>query len=115
MFRQLRHRLHPTECFVNAAWVGNLYSCPVCGNSIALGTDGGIYPFPRYMKYKEQIKSIPPQPLWYVQQKDQDAVRDFMLHAFDSIGDFYIIEEYLHEDEEPVQENKENANEELVR
>lgn len=93
-FQRFRHALSPKSCFEHAAWVGNLYSCPVCGQSIAVGNAGSLYVFPRYKRYKKQLNEIPEQPEWYFENYDEvrENLRQFMKKTFENADDFMIID-----------------------
>ena len=88
--QRLLHLLNPRRCFEQAAWVGNLFTCPVCGQTIAVGTNNSIFPFPKYKGYQKQLSEIPVQPEWYVPDNSLEELRQFMKNTFDSIGDFSI-------------------------
>ena len=102
------HALFPKKCFENAAWVGNLYSCPVCGQSIAVGAAGSLFVFPRFKRYKELLNNIPKQPEWYYPNDadTREALRQFMLKTFENADDFVIGADDAVEDEE-IERNEE--------
>ena len=101
---KLGHLLNPKKCFSSAAWIGNLYACPVCGKNIACGVNGKIYALPPYNLYTDLVNKIPKQPEWYFEQDGWEEVHRFMKEILTSIGDF---DDDIDEPEEESEETDE--------
>ncbi len=82
----MSHLLNKKKCFEKAKWVGNYYTCPVCGRNIAIGFNNRIFPFPRYQRCNELLDCIPTQPPWFTQQP-ADELKDFMIEALKHLRD----------------------------
>lgn len=84
---KISHMLNPKKCFQSAEWVGNIYVCPICGNSVACGANGNIYVYPPYTRYLPLIEKIPQQPEWYITEEGWEGVHRFMKETLASIGE----------------------------
>lgn len=84
---KISHFLNPKKCFEKAAWVGNVFVCPVCGHLLACGANGKKYIYPPYDRYLPLIDAMPPQPEWYVTEDAWADLHTFMKEILTSIGD----------------------------
>lgn len=89
---KISHLLQPKKCFSSAAWIGNLYSCPICKRNIACGANGKIYLFPPFNRYPALAENIPAQLEWYFPESGWDDVHRFMKEVLSSIGDSDVEE-----------------------